>query len=44
MKINALIGTQIKSVKAGIFSALASIRLLAKETVATEESVYAMAA
>jgi hypothetical protein len=44
MKINALIGTQIKSVNAGIFSALAAIRLLATETVATKESVYAMAA
>jgi hypothetical protein len=44
MKINALIGIQIKSVKAGIFSALAAIRLLATEGVATEESVLAMAA
>jgi len=44
MKIKCLIGTQIKSVKAGIFSTLASIRLLATETVATEESVLAMAA
>ena len=43
MKINAIIGTQIKSVKA--FTALAAIRLLAtKENVATEESVLAMAA
>jgi len=31
-------------VNAGIFSTLAAIRTLAKETVATEESVYAMAA
>ena len=45
MKINALIGTQIKSVKAGTFAALAAIRLLATEdNVATEESVLAMAA
>ena len=44
MKINALIGTQIKSVKTGIFASLAAIRLLAKEEIATEESVLAMAA
>jgi|AP41_2_1055478.scaffolds.fasta_scaffold1206824_1 hypothetical protein len=44
MKINAIIGTQIKSVKAGTFAALAAIRLLAKEEIATEESVFAMAA
>jgi hypothetical protein len=44
MKINAIIGTQINTVKAGIFSALAAIRLLATEEVATEESVLAMAA
>ena len=44
MKIKCVIGTQIKTVKTGIFSALASIRLLATETVATEESVLAMAA
>tara|TARA_R110000824_G_scaffold7722_15_gene34918 strand:- start:844 stop:978 length:135 start_codon:yes stop_codon:yes gene_type:complete len=44
MKIKCLIGTQIKTVKAGIFSTLASIRLLATETVVTEESVLAMAA
>jgi hypothetical protein len=31
-------------VKAGIFSALASIRLLAKEGIAAEKSVLAMAA
>jgi len=31
-------------VKTGIFSALAAIRLLATEEVATEESVLAMAA
>tara|TARA_B100000287_G_scaffold301363_1_gene284460 strand:+ start:206 stop:340 length:135 start_codon:yes stop_codon:yes gene_type:complete len=44
MKINAIIGTQINSVKAGTFAALAAIRLLAKEGIATEESVLAMAA
>jgi len=44
MKINALIGTQIKSVKAGTFAALAAIRFLATEEVAVEESVLAMAA
>ena len=44
MKIKCIIGTQIKTVKAGTFALLASIRTLAKETVATEESVYAMAA
>ena len=44
MKIKRVIGTQIKSVNAGIFASLAAIRLLATETVATEESVYAMAA
>ena len=44
MNINAIIGTQIKSVKVGTFAALAAIRLLAKEGVATEESVLAMAA
>jgi hypothetical protein len=45
MKINAIIGTQIKSVKAGVFASLAAIRLLAtKGNVATEESVLAMAA
>jgi hypothetical protein len=44
MKINALIGTQIKSVKAGTFAALAAIRLLATEEVAVEENVLAMAA
>ena len=43
-KINAIIGTQIKSVKAGTFAALAAIRLLATEEVAVEESVLAMAA
>jgi len=44
MKIKRLIGIQIKSVNASIFASLAAIRLLATETVATEESVYAMAA
>ena len=44
MKINAIIGTQIKSVKVGTFATLAAIRLLAKEGIATEESVLAMAA
>ena len=44
MKINALIGTQIKSVKAGTFAALAAIRLLATEEVAVEENVLALAA
>jgi hypothetical protein len=44
MKINALIGTQIKSVKAGTFAALAAIRLLAKEGAAVEENVLALAA
>jgi hypothetical protein len=44
MKINAIIGTQINTVKAGIFSALAAIRLLAKEGVAVEENVLALAA
>ena len=44
MKINAIIGTQIKSVKAGTFAALAAIRLLAKEGVAVEENVLALAA
>ena len=43
-KINAIIGTQINTVKADTFAALAAIRLLAKEGVATEESVLAMAA
>ena len=43
MKINAIIGTQINTVKA--FTALAAIRLLAtKGNVATEKSVFAMAA
>ena len=42
MKINAIIGTQINTVKA--FTALAAIRLLVKEGIATEESVLAMAA
>jgi hypothetical protein len=42
MKINAIIGTQINSVKA--FTVLAAIRLLATEEVATEDSVFAMAA
>ena len=44
MKIKCLIGTQINTVKAGIFATLAAIRLLATEEVATEESVLAMAA
>jgi hypothetical protein len=45
MKINAIIGTQIKSVKASIFASLAAIRLLAtEENVTTEESVLALAA
>ena len=44
MKINAIIGTQIKSVKAGTFAALAAIRLLAKEGTAVEENVLALAA
>ena len=44
MKINAIIGTQINKVKAGTFATLAAIRLLAKEGIATEESVLAMAA
>ena len=44
MKINAIIGTQIKSVKAGTFAALAAIRLLAKEEITAKESVLAMAA
>ena len=44
MKINALIGTQIKSVKAGTFAALAAIRLLAKEENAVKENVLALAA
>ena len=45
MKIKRVIGTQIKSVKAGIFASLAAIRLLAtKEVVSTEESVLALAA
>ena len=43
MKINAIIGTQINTVKA--FAALAAIRLLAtEENAATEKSVLAMAA
>ena len=43
MKINAIVGTQINTVKA--FTALAAIRLLAtKGNVATEKSVLAMAA
>ena len=42
MKINAIIGTQINSVKA--FTALAAIRLLATEEVAVEENVLALAA
>ena len=44
MKIKCIIGKQIKSVKAGTFASLAAIRLLATEMVATEESVYVMAA
>ena len=44
MKINAIIGTQIKSVKAGTFAALATIRLLATEEVAVEGNVLALAA
>ena len=44
MKINAIIGTQIKSVKAGTFAALAAIRLLATKEIVAEESVFAMAA
>ena len=44
MKINALIGTRIKSVKASIFATLAAIRLLATEEVAVEENVLALAA
>ena len=43
MKINALIGTQIKSVKAGIFATLAALRFLAIE-VPAEEPVLALAA
>ena len=42
MKINAIIGTQINTVKA--FTALAAIRLLAKEEITAKESVLAMAA
>ena len=43
MKINAIIGTQINTVKA--FTALAASRLLATDgNVATEKSVLAMAA
>ena len=42
MKINAIIGTQINTVKA--FTALAAIRLLATEEVAVEENVLALAA
>ena len=44
MKINAIIGTQIKSVKAGTFAALAAIRLLATKEIAVEENVLALAA
>ena len=44
MKINAIIGTQIKSGKTGTFAALAAIRLLAKEETAVEENVLALAA
>jgi len=44
MKIKRVIGTQIKSVKAGTFAALAAIRLLATEEVVVEENVLAMAA
>ena len=44
MKISAIIGTQINTVKAGTFAALAAIRLLATEEVAVEENVLALAA
>ena len=44
MKINAIIDTQIKSVKAGTFAALAAIRLLATKETAVEDNVLALAA
>jgi len=43
-KTNAVTGKQVNTVMSNIFTSLFAIRSLAKETVATEESVFAMAA
>ena len=43
-KTNAVTGKQVNTAISGIFASLYAIRSLAKETVATEESVLAMAA
>jgi len=43
-KTNAVTGKQVNTVISGIFASLYAIRSLAKEKVASEESVFAMAA
>jgi len=43
-KTNAVTGKQVNTVMTNVFASLYAIRALAKETVATEESVFAMAA